>query len=150
MLVSFDVTSLITQVPINKIIDIIRNKHQVENHLINLIEHCLKNTYLTYNGQRCRQTEGMQMISPLPPIIANIFIEDFETRVQDTAHYKPKLWLKYVDDTFIIWTHEENKLQDFLSYFNSIQSKIKFTIEIENRSQLPFLDVLVIKKQEDI
>ncbi|GJQ70417.1 hypothetical protein Trydic_g22845 [Trypoxylus dichotomus] len=42
MLASFDVTSLFTQVPISETVDSIRNKHQVEDHLINLIEHCLK------------------------------------------------------------------------------------------------------------
>ncbi|GJQ80628.1 hypothetical protein Trydic_g9214 [Trypoxylus dichotomus] len=50
MLVSFDVASLFTQVPINEIAYIIRNKHQVGDHLINLMEHFLKNTNFTYNG----------------------------------------------------------------------------------------------------
>ncbi|GJQ72313.1 hypothetical protein Trydic_g13317 [Trypoxylus dichotomus] len=85
VIVNFDETSLFTQVPINEIVDIIKNKHQVENHLINLIEDCLKNTYFTYNGQRYRQTQGAPMRSPLSPIIPNIFIEGFEIRALDTA-----------------------------------------------------------------
>ncbi|GJQ66891.1 hypothetical protein Trydic_g7913 [Trypoxylus dichotomus] len=36
------------------------------------------------------------MRSLLSPITANIFMEDFETRASDTAKYKPKLCLKYV------------------------------------------------------
>ncbi|GJQ88244.1 hypothetical protein Trydic_g13232 [Trypoxylus dichotomus] len=110
MLVSFDVTSLFTQVPINETIDIIRNKHQVENHPINLIEYCMKSTYFICNGQTYRQTEGAPMGSPLLPIIANIFMGDFKTRTLDTAKYKHKLWLRYVNNTFIIWTHGEDKL----------------------------------------
>ncbi|GJQ68118.1 hypothetical protein Trydic_g16796 [Trypoxylus dichotomus] len=47
-----------------------------------------------------------------------------------------------------IWTHGEYKLQNFLSHLNGIHSKIKFTMGIENRNQLPFLDVLIIKKQD--
>ncbi|GJQ70580.1 hypothetical protein Trydic_g22979 [Trypoxylus dichotomus] len=142
-----DVTSLFTQAPIKETVDIVRNKHQVEDHLINLIEHCLKNIYFTYNGQRYRQTEGAPMGLLLSPI-ANIFMEDFETTAMDNAKYKAKLWLRYVDDTFVLWTHGKNMLQDFLSRLNSIHPKIKFTIEIANRSQLPFADVLVIKKQD--
>ncbi|GJQ78204.1 hypothetical protein Trydic_g2533 [Trypoxylus dichotomus] len=74
--------------------------------------------------------EGAPMGSPISPIIANIFMEDFEIRVLDTVKYKPKQWLRYVDGTFIIWTHDEDKLQDFLSHLNNIHSKIKFTMEI--------------------
>ncbi|GJQ87905.1 hypothetical protein Trydic_g1172 [Trypoxylus dichotomus] len=88
------------------------------------------------------------MGSPLSPIIANIFIQDFETRALDTAEYKPKLWLRCVDDTFIIWTRGEDKLQNFFSHLNSIHPKIEFAMEIENTNQLPFLDVLVMKKQD--
>ncbi|GJQ66709.1 hypothetical protein Trydic_g4657 [Trypoxylus dichotomus] len=98
-LISFDITSLFTQVPINVTVDIIRNKHHVEDHLMDLTEHCLKDTYFTYNGQRYRQTKGAPMESPLSPIIANIFMKEL------------KLWLKYVDDTFIIWAHGEDNLQ---------------------------------------
>ncbi|GJQ86568.1 hypothetical protein Trydic_g7806 [Trypoxylus dichotomus] len=47
--------------------------------------------------------------------------------------YKPELWLRYVDDSFIIWRHYEDKLQDFLSHLNSIHPKTKFTVEIENQ-----------------
>ncbi|GJQ78892.1 hypothetical protein Trydic_g63 [Trypoxylus dichotomus] len=70
------------------------------------------------------------MGSPLSPIIANIFTEDFESRALDTIKYKPKL------------------LKNFLSHLN-IRPKIKFTMEHENRNQLPFLDILVIKRQND-
>ncbi|GJQ87084.1 hypothetical protein Trydic_g23937 [Trypoxylus dichotomus] len=87
------------------------------------------------------------MESPVSPIIANIFMEDFETRALDTAKYTLKLWSRYVDNTFIKWTNGGDKLQDFLPHLNSIHPKIKFTTEIRNRNQLPFLDVLVIKKQ---
>ncbi|GJQ82202.1 hypothetical protein Trydic_g23402 [Trypoxylus dichotomus] len=83
ILVSFDPTSLFTQVPINERFGIITNKYQVEDHLINLMEHCLK-TYFTYNGQRYRQTKGPPMGPPLSPVIANIFIESFETGVPGT------------------------------------------------------------------
>ncbi|GJQ74183.1 hypothetical protein Trydic_g19096 [Trypoxylus dichotomus] len=79
---------------------------------------------------------------PLSPIIANIFMEGFETRVLDTVKYKLKPWPRYLDDTSIIWTRDEDELQDFSSHPNSIHSKMNFTMKIENRNQLSFLDVL--------
>ncbi|XP_072395251.1 uncharacterized protein [Diabrotica undecimpunctata] len=73
------------------------------------------------------------MGSPLSPVIANLFMQDIEERAIRTAEYKPKLWLRYVDDTFIIWTHGVDKLTAFLEYINSIHPKIKFTMELEKR-----------------
>ncbi|GJQ88689.1 hypothetical protein Trydic_g23, partial [Trypoxylus dichotomus] len=65
MLVRFNVTLLFTQEPINEIADIVRSKHQVEDHLINLIQHCLKNTCFTGNGQTDRRTQAAPMELPL-------------------------------------------------------------------------------------
>lgn len=87
------------------------------------------------------------MGSPLSPVIANLFMEDLEIRAIQTAPLKPKLWLRYVDDTFVIWTHGREHLNSFLDHLNSIHNKIKFTMEVETDDQLPFLDVLVKKKQ---
>jgi len=39
-----------------------------------------------------------------------------------------------------------DKLNEFLSHINNLSKHIKFTIEIEKDNQLPFLDVLLTKK----
>ena len=49
----------------------------------------------------------------------------------------PKLWLRKVDDTFVI-TNEEPK--EMLEYLNSIHPKIKFSVEEPKDNKLPFLD----------
>ncbi|KAK5638722.1 hypothetical protein RI129_013017 [Pyrocoelia pectoralis] len=88
------------------------------------------------------------MGSPLSPVIANLFMEWVETRALSTATYKPKLWLRYVDDTFIIWEHGKEKLGEFMQHLNLVHEKIKFTMELEENSELPFLHVLVKKKED--
>ncbi|KAJ7314096.1 hypothetical protein JRQ81_006031, partial [Phrynocephalus forsythii] len=62
--------------------------------------------------------------------------------------HKPKLWLRYVDNTFVIWPHGKDKLNNFLTHLNSLHPKIQFTMEIEANNQLPFLDVLIYKKPD--
>ena len=85
------------------------------------------------------------MGSALSPTTANIFMEQFEEEALKTAKLKPKVWLRYVDDTFVVWQHGEDKIPEFIEHLNSLRAGIKFTWEKENNNQLPFLDVLVIR-----
>ena len=85
------------------------------------------------------------MGSPLSPIIANMFMEHFETRALESAPLKPKLWLRYVDDTFIIWPHDRQHLGNFFNHLNNQHRDIKFTMEIEDNNCIPFLDTLITK-----
>jgi hypothetical protein len=73
-------------------------------------------------------------------------MEHFEELALDAAPYKPSLWLWYVDDTFVIWPHGTNQLQGFLGHLNRVRPSIQFTMEIESNNSIPFLDILVIKK----
>jgi len=86
------------------------------------------------------------MGSTLSPVIANFYMEDFESRAIEQAPFKPKCWYRYVDDTFVIWPHGLDKLQGFLDHLNSLQDKIQFTIETEKDGHLPFLDIDIYRK----
>ena len=73
---------------------------------MDLLECCLDNSYFQENYRFYNQNDGPPMGSPLSPIVANIFMEWFESEPLDHGPKKPKLWLRYVDDTFIIWDME--------------------------------------------
>jgi hypothetical protein len=88
----------------------------------------------------------MAMGSFLSTIVSNIFIEHFEKLALDLAQRKPWLWLRYSDDSFVVWPKGPELLQDFLSYVKSLRPSIHFTMEIESDSAIVFLDVLVIRK----
>ena len=51
-------------------------------------------------------------------------------------------WCRYIDDIFMVWTHGEDKLEDFINHVNSLHSTIKFTHEF-SKSHISFLDVTV-------
>ena len=154
ILVSFDVESLFTRVPVLETCNIIENRllekgkpaQEVVN-TTNAVRTVLQTTYFQFRGEFYEQAEGAAMGSPLSPTIANIFMEDFENKALDTARLKPSLWIRYVDDTFTVWPHGEEYLPEFIAHLNSITPGIKFTYEIENKGQLPFLDVLVTRNK---
>ena len=82
------------------------------------------------------------MGSPLSPVLANIYIEYFEEMALGPTSLKLSMRLTYIDDTFILWPHQED-VQTLLDHVNSNQPYIQFTMEKEQDNKLPFLDVLV-------
>jgi len=87
------------------------------------------------------------MGSPLSPVIANFFMEDFEKKAIEQATHKPVCWFRYVDDTFVIWSHGQEKLKDFLNHLNGLHNKMQFTMEKEE-GHLPFLDIDIYRKTD--
>jgi len=58
---------------------------------------------------------------------------------------KHALWVRYVDDVFLIWKGTREQLDALVDILNSSPFGIKFTIEFEVDGRLPFLDCLVEK-----
>ena len=44
--------------------------------------------------------------------------------------FPPKVWKRFTDDVFVVWTHDTPKLPSFFNYLNNIDDtgKIKFTM----------------------
>jgi len=96
--VSFDVVSLFTMLPMKT------------------------TTYFQWQGEFFEQNDGVAMGSPLSSVIANYFMETFEVNALATAPKKPKCWFRYVDDTFVVWSHGEDELQQLLVHLQSNQT----------------------------
>ena len=67
----------------------------------------------------------------------------FEKLLLENYPKKPLLWLWFIDDIFLFWTHGEKELNDFVNYANSVQHTIKFTCNY-SREAVEFLDTRVI------
>ena len=159
-IISYDVTALFTSVPIQPVLNIIQQKLANDKdlqqrttmsikHIISLLEFCLRSTYFVFQGQYYEQVEGAAMGSPLSPIVANIFMEKFETEALETAPHPPSLWERFVDDTFVIL--EVQHKEEFFNHINSIEETIKFTAETTKADgSMPFLDTLVTPKVMEV
>ena len=71
-----------------------------------------------------------------------------EKQIKLKTEFLIKLWLRFVDDVFAII--KKTHLRRFLKFINSIHPAINFTMEMENNSKLPFLDVLVIPTNDHL
>ena len=149
-MISFDVTSLFTNVPLDDVLDFIRRKCQDKcielpipvDAFLDLIKLCVSNNYFSFNYKFYLQTFGVAMGSALSPVLANIYMEFFESELLPTLPTQPLLWIRYVDDIFAIWSSEDD-VDSFLRDLNALAPSIKFTVEWENDAALPFLDVVV-------
>ena len=109
--------------------------------IISLLEFCLTHTYFLFQGKYYEQLQGAAMGSPISPLIANIFMEEFEIKALQSFPHPPSLWLRFVDDTFVMNKAEHS--QDLLQHINSQDPHIQFTMEPSQHGSLPFLDTLV-------
>ena len=69
-------------------------------------------------------------------------MEYFEKMALVSTSLKPCMWLRYVDDTLILWPHQED-VHILLDLENSLRPSIQFTMEKEPDNKSSFLDVLV-------
>ena len=75
-------------------------------------------------------------------------MDKFETEFLTTQNLKPWVWLRFIDDIFFVWTHGEEKLNDFLSCLNEFHPNLKCTYEYST-DQINFLDVIVKKEKDE-
>ena len=152
VLVSFDVVSLFTNVPVDLAVKVAHERLSVDTSLVertalsadqvaNLLRFCLDATFLAYRGELYQQSFGTAMGSPVSVTVANLVMEDVESRALSTHPVPPPFWKRYVDDTLTVLPQDE--VQHFHEHLNSIEATIQFTIEMESEGTLPFLDTRI-------
>lgn len=163
-MLSFDITSLFTKVPLDQTIKIIldkiygtphtcihsknrkstwcqicRNRHEMKT----LLEMATKESHFSFDGKIFCQRNGIAMGSPMGPLLADVYVsyleEKFMKRIRTAGveHYK-----RFVDDTFTLVRKGTDK-STILNILNSYDIDIQFTCEEETNRHISFLDVNV-------
>ncbi|BHF79945.1 hypothetical protein SprV_0702306900 [Sparganum proliferum] len=143
-IISFDVVALFSSIPHDLAIDSVARCLEQSpigiptEHVLDMLKLCLKN-YCQFDGKYYQQVKGTPMGSPISGLLAELVLQRLEQDVVPT--FEPKMWLRYVDDTFIIIkTREVERLHQSL---NSVFPAIQFTREEATGDNLPFLDVSI-------
>ena len=150
-LVSYDVTSLFTNIPLEETINIAIEVIFQNNPNINISQADLKKlfkiataqTHFLFNDQYYDQIDGVAMGSPLAPVLANLFMGYHEKQWLYDYHGTPPVYYRrYVDDIFAVFNSSQEATL-FFDFLNSRHNNIQFTMEVENNGKLAFLDVLI-------
>ena len=113
LLMSFDVSYLFTNVPIQEAVDVIHGRLQDDeavgertalqpNSIADLLELCLHCTYFYFNSRVYEQREEAAMGLPVSAVVANLYMEHFKKLALECAPLRPRVWKRYVDDMYYI------------------------------------------------
>ena len=133
IMVSFDVTSLYTNIPIIDTLNIIKDCVASDDqftrktaipqdkflHLVNLV---LTTTWYTFNSQFYQQTNGVAMGGPASSITAELYMQAPESTAISTALHPPKVWERFVDDVYSIV--KRTHLENFFHHINNLHQNI--------------------------
>ena len=151
LLVTMDVSSLYTNIPhkdgtdaCRHYLDTRQEKKPSTSFLCNLITLILTLNNFVFNSINFLQIQGTAMGTCMAPNYANLFMGKFETSFLESWPFKPLVWLRYIDDIFILWNEGRDRLLEFISAANDFHPTIKFTHDISN-TLIHFLDITVHK-----
>ena len=154
-MISLDVVSLFTNVPLELVSEIINEKWSdistytklTKSEIIKALKLVFNNTVFSFDKIFYEQKYGCPMGSPLSPVIANLVMEKIEGIALSKLTFEPIMYKRYVDDIFTIVP--ECFVDEMVDVFNSIHNRIKFTKEVELEGELSFLDIKIIKNDDN-
>jgi hypothetical protein len=150
ILCTIDVKALYTNIPhiqgISANINALqRNPPSISLDIIEyLMWFILGNNYFEFNGMYFHQKQGTAMGTAMAPSYANLFMAELELDLLSRYPLQPHLWLRFIDDIFMIWLHGPKELTTFIEWLNQQHATIKFTAE-HSMDQVNFLDLTVYK-----
>ena len=109
ILISLDVTSLYTNIPINLVEQIVNNKWHILKNFTTLPKHefqkalnfTLTTNFFQFKDKFYKQLDGVAMGSPISSVIAQLVMEHAEKCIIDNLTFDILFYKRYVDDCLL-------------------------------------------------
>ena len=156
LLVTFDVKSLYTNIPNNEGIKAVKESYEKYKEktvstkvIITFLSLILALNNFVFNCTHYLQTMGCAMGTICAPSYANIVMANFEAKhIYPYIKEKSLLYLRYIDDIFMIWKGTKVELITFIKELNEKHKTIKFDFQISPR-KIAFLDAMLYKNENN-
>ena len=118
-LVTFDVSSLYTNIPQDEAVAAIREfmadkpNPQTADMLAELTKIVLEGNIFEFGTDFYIQVHGTAMGTRMAPNLSNIFMHLLESKNLENAPIKPKIWRRYIDDILAIFECTDDELKEF-------------------------------------
>ena len=128
-----------------------RDKSFSSSLIQNLITLVLKCNTLIFDNRFFHQIKGTAMGTPMAVNFANLFMGKFEQEmIAEFEHkhkMKPRMWIRYIDDIFVVCEGKKEDLQKFLAFANNYAQNAGFSSSIKFKQiygkSVDFLDTTV-------
>ena len=155
LLATLDVKSLYEVIPQQVGIDIatrwymLSTSHPpIPRHFIRtMLQFILNHNIFQFNARTYKQIMGVAMGTRMAPTFANLFMADVEEDLFHRASTRfPRLllWMRYIDDIFLLWPGSPQQLCDFVDFLNTGHPTINLTLQY-NMQSIDFLDINIYK-----
>ena len=150
-IVTGDVTSLYTNMNLDRIIAVIRETFaknpdslRPSEEILELLDLTLKNNDFEFNNEFFLQIHGTAMGKRYAPSLANLYLVFFDYMATNGFRIKPDFYFRFLDDIFLVWGGSLEDLTDFQNFLNNLIPDITVTLTCKP-DQVDFLDTTVYK-----
>ena len=120
-------------------------QNNFKNMMRDLLRITLGDNHFNFNDHFYNQVSGVAMGTRCAPHFANLFMASLEERALNSwTGTQPKLWLRFLDDVFMLWRSTREELDRFHHHLNQQMASINFTMECSLDKAI-FLDLQITK-----
>ena len=116
LLITLDVESMYTNILHEKGLESITERFKssyLDENVLELLELCLNSNDFEFDGKWFLQNSGHKVVSTL---CRDIYMAYFEEKALEKCPHKPSIYLRYLDDIFIISHYGRTVFSEFLIY----------------------------------
>ena len=147
LMLSFDVVSLFTKIPVHIATSVIFDRLKCDSELkikcklninesVTALDLCLDNTYLCFCKKFYRQIFDVAIGSPISVIVANLVMESIENKMLKDFASPPRIWLRYIDDTFVVL--KKTEVISFHKFINNIEDTVVLNLRSNKKLVMLF------------
>ena len=159
VLVSFDIINMFPSIDnqngiraVKNILDTRSIKKPSTECVIEALELCLYNNNSMFFNENLLQTNGTATGAPNSCSYADIAVLEVDEKVfekMNSSYPELSYFGRYRDDCLSLWCGNEERLNEFFTFMNSINKDLQFTMEIGGKS-LCFLDLQITLKNNHL
>ena len=143
-LVTADVSSLYTNMSLNRLFDCLKRKN-ISQFEIEIIQFICNNNFFSYGAKVFKQLDGIAMGFNAAVHCANIYLDSFDLQFAPFCVY----YGRYIDDIFLIFRGSQLNLQELIKAMNCFIEDIDLTFTFSTL-KVDFLDLSVFKHNDSI